>query len=143
MSVTVKVEGLEKLERDMNARLRKIEGFSAKAFTDVVLHMTGEAVRDAPVETGDLRGSGHADINGETIVKGTSSGDITMANTANPAKKYEGEIAIEQEYALAQHDRLDFNHPKGGKAKYLEDAVKRNFERSLKHLKDSTDEAVK
>jgi hypothetical protein len=32
-------------------------------------------------------------------------------------------------YALAQHERLDYRHPKGGKAKYLEDPLKQNAKR--------------
>jgi hypothetical protein len=32
-------------------------------------------------------------------------------------------------YALAQHERLDYHHPKGGKAKYLEGPLKENVGR--------------
>ncbi len=35
-----------------------------------------------------------------------------------------GEVGFNTPYALVQHERLDFHHPKGGKAKYLEDNLK-------------------
>jgi len=49
-----------------------------------------------------------------------------------------GQVGFNAPYALVQHERLDFHHPKGGKAKYLEDNVKGQadaYQRNLnKHL---------
>jgi hypothetical protein len=47
-----------------------------------------------------------------------------------------GEVGFNTPYALAQHERLDFNHPKGGKAKYLEDNLKQQANRYQGNLSD-------
>jgi hypothetical protein len=54
----------------------------------------------------------------------------------------EGIAGFNTPYALAQHERLDFNHPKGGKAKYLEDPLKQNADRYGDHLAGRMREAV-
>jgi hypothetical protein len=45
-----------------------------------------------------------------------------------------GEVGFNTPYALAQHERLDFHHPQGGKAKYLEDPLKENSGRYQENL---------
>lgn len=64
--------------------------------------------REVPVDLGGLKGSGYVtlpqDVGGKILVEMGYGG---------PAK----------DYAVVQHERLDFNHPEGGKAKYLEDPV--------------------
>ena len=57
------------------------------------------AKADAPKDTGELEESGKLYENPKSF-----------------------RIAFEADHAAVQHERLDFNHPKGGKAKYLEDA---------------------
>jgi len=49
-----------------------------------------------------------------------------------------GLLAPTREYALLQHERTDFRHPKGGEAKYLanaikarEEEIKRNFGQAI------------
>ena len=54
----------------------------------------------------------------------------------------EGIVGFNEPYALAQHERLDFHHPKGGKAKYLEDPLKENADRFGDHLSGRMREAV-
>jgi hypothetical protein len=53
-----------------------------------------------------------------------------------------GEVGFNTPYALAQHERLDFNHPKGGKAKYLEDNLTEQADRYQGNLKDHLREAL-
>ena len=48
----------------------------------------------------------------------------------------EGYVRFNTPYAVAQHERLDFVHPKGGKAKYLEEPLTQNADRYGKHLGD-------
>lgn len=61
-----------------------------------------EAQNEAPVETGTLRRSG-------TV---TDAGDKVYVSFNTP-------------YAVRQHEELEWRHPLGGKAKYLEDPFKR------------------
>ena len=55
----------------------------------------------------------------EGILKGSQSITPPKAHSANPTARitYGGPSAP---YALVQHERLDYEHPKGGQAKYLE-----------------------
>lgn len=45
------------------------------------------------------------------------SGTVTVAGT-------EAAVSYNTPYAVIQHERLDFHHPKGGEAKYLEKALR-------------------
>lgn len=67
-----------------------------KEIMEEVLH---KAQADAPVLSGDLRDAGKINYNRSSI-----------------------SITFDKPYAAIQHEDLSFNHPRGGKAKYLEDA---------------------
>lgn len=66
---------------------------------DIMQEVFERAVEDAPLDTGDLKQSARLNLN--------------QASTS---------IIFDVPYAAIQHENLDYNHPKGGKAKYLEDA---------------------
>lgn len=75
--------------------------------------LLGAAQREAPVKEGTLRGSGQI----QRVV--TSSG-------------VDFEVAFVTPYAARQHEETTWEHPKGGKSKYLEDPLKeriRSYER--------------
>lgn len=65
----------------------------------------GRSVRDAPIDEGTLRGSM----------------EIEMREIPGGA---EAEISFNTPYAARQHEEMEWEHPRGGKAKYLEDNVK-------------------
>lgn len=70
--------------------------------------LQGKSAAQAPVDTGDLR-----------------------ANCSVSPLQREGDtvwvkVGYDLPYAIVQHERLDFNHPKGGKAKFLEDPFNEN-----------------
>jgi hypothetical protein len=54
-----------------------------------------------------------------------------------------GEVGFNTPYALTQHERLDFNHPKGGKAKYLQDNLQTQTDRYQENLSDHLREALR
>lgn len=66
------------------------------------------ATDEAPVDTGDLRGS------------------CSTYLIQNDGAMYMLRVGFDRPYAIIQHERLDFNHPRGGKAKYLEDPFNAN-----------------
>jgi hypothetical protein len=43
-------------------------------------------------------------------------------------------ISFSTPYARRQHEELGYNHPRGGKAKYLEDPFNRNKSKVLKYV---------
>lgn len=65
-----------------------------KAGGELVLEKANQLV---PVESGDLKDSGIVTVDGDTAT-----------------------VTYTSEYALKQHERLDFDHPGGGHAKFLE-----------------------
>ena len=69
-----------------------------------VIRAAEHLVRQAPVDEGDLRRSASA-------VNLSGLGLIQAAVTFN------------RPYAVRQHEELGYRHPKGGKAKYLEDPM--------------------
>ncbi len=77
-----------------------------QALHDGAEHILTEAIDETPIDTGTLR----------------RSGTVTDA----PAE-WAVYISFNTPYAVVQHERLDFNHPRGGKAKYLEDPFNRNL----------------
>ena len=80
-----------------------------QAWLELVL---SQAIPEAPIEFGTLRGSGYAEheINDELL-------------------EVVGQVGFPRVYAAVQHERLDFEHPRGGKPKYLEDPFKANLPR--------------
>lgn len=68
--------------------------------------LQGRSRDEAPVDTGDLRGNCKVDVS-----------DIDSGSVR---------VGYGLPYAMRQHEELGYNHPKGGKAKYLEDPYNEN-----------------
>jgi hypothetical protein len=47
-----------------------------------------------------------------------------------------GTVTVDQVYAQNQHESLDFRHPHGGQAKYLEEPLFRNMDGYLRKIAD-------
>lgn len=93
----------------LEAAQRELVRRADRALDRVAESVLGEAVRDAPVDEGTLR----------------ASGAVSSPYPRPPVGVLERIISFGLVYAAVQHENLNYRHPKGGKAKYLEDAVKR------------------
>ncbi len=106
-----------------------------------------EAIDEAPVDTGTLRRSG-------TVTVG-SLPDMTQVYEAAEAgsetkNAFPGEIGKEKAvyisfntpYARRMHEELGYNHPLGGKAKYLEDPFNRNKKKVLDYANKQIKKAL-
>jgi hypothetical protein len=82
-------------------------------------HVRGVAVERTPIEEGDLRASA-----GTRIVDG------------------EARIEYESVYARYQHYGLDFAHPRGGQALFLESAVVTETQKAGEIIRDTIREAT-
>lgn len=71
-----------------------------KWLREVLMDLTGEAQRRAPLDEGTLRASADWEVNGKW-----------------------GKVYFDSPYAAVQHERLDFKHT-DGEAKYLEKPAK-------------------
>lgn len=93
--------GVEAAMSQIASILSRTPDTGAEGMNDVVLDIGGRAADRAPVETGALRGSMEHSV--------TVEGDEIV-----------GEIRFTEKYAAAQHEHLEYSHPLGGEAKYLE-----------------------
>lgn len=84
---------------------RLIRETAFRAIRDGAEVILTEAIDETPIDTGTLR----------------RSGTVTEAPQDNAVY-----ISFNTPYAVKQHEDLTLNHPRGGKAKYLEDPFKRN-----------------
>jgi hypothetical protein len=83
---------------------------------DCGLDLKRKSQDEAPIDIGDLKG------NCNVADPEESSGDITVT------------VGYSLPYALRQHEHTEYIHPKGGKAKYLEDPYKKNVSRYQKYI---------
>ncbi len=95
-----------------DAILARIIAGVDKRVLDCAYDLQGRSIDEAPVDMGDLRGN----------------------CTVNETDEHSVEIGYDLPYARIQHEALEFNHPKGGKAKYLEDPFNANKERYIKRV---------
>lgn len=103
-----------------------------------------EAINAAPVDTGTLRRSG-------TVTVGSLPHNPTQIyqeslppEKGGPGLEHKDSfpdpigdekavyISFNTPYARRQHEELGYNHPKGGKAKYLEDPFNKNKKKVIK-----------
>ena len=96
-----------------------------------------EAIDEAPVDTGTLRRSGTVTVgalpDGAQVYEAAESGsDMKDAFPGPVGKEKAVYISFNTPYARRQHEELGYQHPRGGKAKYLEDPFNRNKNKVLK-----------
>jgi hypothetical protein len=113
------VTGLEEVIKELNRRAQAIQNATEQSLQEVALDVIGKARELAPLDTGDLRGSGYAKVEGLNV-----------------------ELGFTAPYALIQHERLDFKHPRGGQAKYLEQPLKQNMNNYIQHIANSATQAT-
>ena len=154
----VSFSGIEQLTRQL-ARDGEVWKRVQKAAVDGMVENTedllGRSMRDAPVDEGTLRASGSAEVyaNSRAVAR---RGFREVADqpeapemVTRPVQEgglgdaVVGEVGFNTPYALVQHERLDFNHPKGGKAKYLEDNLTQQADRYQDNLSDHLRGALK
>lgn len=96
------VRGLERVIRNINAEVKKIEGRTTAGLLAAGLKVQAEAQRRTPVDTGNLRASAYTR---------RAQDDATKV-----------EVGFAAAYALPVHENLEAHHPVG-QAKFLESAL--------------------
>lgn len=113
------VQGLREVEARLARALNEIQGASREAIQECTFDLLGKAVDLAPIETGDLKGSGSAHVFEDR--DGTVNGIVAFGSV----------------YARYQHEGLHFRHPQGGQARYLAQPFEENADRYIQKIKDS------
>ena len=121
--MSVKITGIDKAVKAFNKRLDNVKRYTPKAMEDVVADLHRRSAEQAPLDTGDLRGSAAHEV------------DTGPSRTV-------GQVSFSAPYAMVQHEHTEYNHPKGGNAKYLESPLKQNTGKYVKYLADSAKKAV-
>jgi len=107
-----------------------------------------EAIDETPIDTGTLRRSGTVTVGGlpdgaqvyEAAESGSDMKDAFPGPEGNEKAVY---ISFNTPYARRQHEELGYQHPRGGKAKYLEDPFNRNKKKVLKYADERIRKALK
>lgn len=81
--------------------------------------LQGASSAQAPIRTGDLR----ANCSVSAVKQDAGAVSIT--------------VGYDLPYAIVQHERLDFRHPMGGKAKYLEDPFNQNKAKYERYIRNA------
>lgn len=112
----MQLSGLNQVQTLLKKYGKKYPLATAHAMYTEMHEVEAEATRRAPVEFSVLR---------------------TSAYTVPPtSKSLTTETGFGTEYAARQHEEVTWNHPRGGEAKYLENAVKHRSAGMLKRLGD-------
>lgn len=100
------VRGAEGIKRQLKELAKRYPDATGAALYQEGMALWNTSVKRTPVEYGVLRNS---------------------AYVAPPTKRGSSDIVVEvgfgTEYAIPQHERLDYRHPRGGQAKYLASAI--------------------
>lgn len=103
MSVTV--QGEAAIRKKLLELAKRYPGAAGAALYQEGMQLWNKAVRLTPVEFGVLRNSAYV------------SPPVERGNNVTV------EVGFGTQYAIPQHERLDYQHPRGGQAKYLSTAV--------------------
>ena len=111
--MSIEIRGLAEL----NAKLRELANVSKEAakqeLADIALDLAGKCSDAAPVDKGDLRG-----------------------DLANPRKEgdLEWKVGSDLPYTSRQHEHTEYNHPRGGGAKFIERPFNENKDRYIEEI---------
>lgn len=119
MKMSWDMKGIKELNRYLDLAPEKAKGQVERELQDIGSDLMGEAQRRAPVDTGDLRGSAFTETE-------------NMVCT----------VGFTEPYALRQHEGVDFAHPRGGEAKFLENPYKEKKDKYIAALKGAVKKAV-
>ena len=107
------ISGMAEIERKIKAVANKVQAEAKEALRDCAFDLLEKSKAVTPIDSGDLRASGHVDIEEDTATVGYNA-----------------------KYATRQHEDLTYSHPRGGQAKYLENPYKENVDKYIKYIED-------
>ena len=117
----LKIKGLKKLNANLN-KLRSVSPSVCKEeLADIALDFAGKSSNAAPIEFGDLRG------------------DLATPKKIND---FSWKVGSSLPYTARQHEHLEYNHPRGGGAKFLEYPFKENVNMYTKQIRKRLEEEL-
>ena len=143
-SPKVTIKGMEELLKKMKEMPKEVEEAADKALRKAALDLQGKAQQLAPKDIGDLRGSAFTIVGNDNISKNTTEDKNPKSPRleAPTADKLNAVIGFSEPYALRQHEHLEYEHPHGGQAKYLEQPYTENRDKYIKSVENAVKKAV-
>ena len=145
-------ESVERVKKGLEKAGETAYQAAKNEMINIIFDLLGEAMRRAPVKDGTLRGSGLAKVNdtqvahtektgtgAAQVIEDFKAGRISLEKMINDLS---GEVVFNTPYATIQHEELEFEHPRGGEAKYLENSLKEKSGEYIKGLADAIDSAL-
>lgn len=129
------LKGLNEVVENIQNEVNKLQVKSTQGLADALLFVATESQQRAPIDTGDLRGSVKVEIDGDMYSEGVKGGGINVVGSL-PEKATKGTVSYNTKYAAVQHEQINYNHPRGGQAKYLESVLLENKDRILNIIAD-------
>lgn len=142
MRMGMRLEGLQKVENELNRRLARVRNVSAQALVDVGLDLWRKSNQRAPVKTGDLRASAYLSVNGQQRASGDKPSWAVEAGGSMGATVVEFGYGVP--YALWVHELPEYKRPTtpGTQPKFLETALTENADRYARYVKQRAREAA-
>lgn len=125
------LKGLNAVISSIQEKVDRIQQGSSQGLKDALLMVAEKSQERAPVESGDLRGSVSVEIDDIVIAKGNKDGGLSTVAEA-PENGTVGTVSYNTPYAADQHEHTEYDHPKGGQAKYLESVLVEESETILR-----------
>lgn len=109
------LKGLSDVSARVGQLIDKQGDITIESMQEIVTDVKTRAVQLAPVESGTLRGTAYDEVEkqGEQVV---------------------GSVHFPEQYAARQHEHVEYNHPLGGEAKFLEKAMTEKAEQIKQQL---------
>lgn len=104
----VEVKGIKEVNINITEKMLELDAILLDEIEKMGEHLRSESIKECPVDTGRLRAS------------------AIVTPVQKEGNEYYCEVGYGTEYAIYVHERTELKH-KVGKAKYLEDPYKRNY----------------
>lgn len=131
---------------------------SAQEIYECLKDVLADSVPLAPIEEGALREAGHVAVNNVRYARGNVDGSISETTSYDPtpdATQVDFAIGYTVEaggtgregdvntYAVVQHEHVEFDHPRGGQAKFLEMPIRQHQPTWAKRVADRIKNDIK
>jgi hypothetical protein len=122
-TISIDEAGIKRLQMRFQGATQKVGAEAFDALSEIGKDLLGKSNAIVPIEDNDLRDSGFYDV---------------REDAAGPYLV----VGYDTEYALIQHENLDYRHDPGRQAKYLEQPMNENWPRYAELLKSTTMRAL-
>lgn len=146
-------QAIAAIQEKLNVKVEQVNENVARAVADCALDCIAKSVPRAPIESGFLRSTAYAQVDGHPIARGAPEGTQKTGAYPEPDDRVEAEVGYSAKYAHKQHEDPNMRHDRtdgyrrtdgttvnmvaGGQAKYLESVVVENIDSWNKRITEA------